>query len=362
MKKTLAIIFVTFIILQLNAQSNKAVTKNASKPGELPINIDFNMGNGIKMTLEMYKMSDLDAFKPVDALLNKFWADLLPIRDSIAKPTISKRIDYFNSAKHGYFKITEHVSDGVTYRYKDDQLHQTKTGEDTLRIGLQTFYKIIRDTVKLYRPVFITFTLDKIESLTTMKDGMADSAISLIQNNTGLSKANKAPVKLYYNYDPVNKIWLPLKNTYQSKKRVFFEPDLYVGLQYARGSWVTSAAAGFQLIHGDYEGERDVFKLLWEPHFIFTKNISNSVFTNRNDFVTFRYYHYNKTSGRQDYYPLSFSFGYLVGRKGDFYEKNTFKFSVPGVTYKSFSLEPEFFFNDFFKHFSPSLKLNFNID
>jgi hypothetical protein len=51
------------------------------------------------------------------------------------------------------------------------------------------------------------------------------------------------------------------------------------------------------------------------------------------------------------------SIGYLIKRNGNWFEKNTVKFSLPGLQSKNIILEPEFYFNDFFKHFSPSLKL-----
>ena len=362
MKRLITLLLTAAVTCQLYAQKNTTLIYNSSRPGELPINIELWLNNGIRMTLEVSKISQLESINNMDSLLHKVWANLLPVKDSISKPFVSRRIDYSSSAKYYQFRILEHASNGTTYKYTNDKLLQTKTEQDTLRIMLQTFDKIIYDSVKLYNPFFITFTLGKIEDIVTITPGIMDSAVVAILSNAKAGNSNKESKRITASYNAVNNKWSALTYARGNTKKVSFEPDLYIGFQYARGVWVPSAALGVQFIYGDYFGERNVFKLLWEPHFFFSRNVSNSLETDRNDFITARYYYYDKDPNPDNYFPLSFSIGYLIRRKGDWYEKNTFKFSVPGVQYKNVSLEPEFFFDHFFKHFSPSLKLNFNID
>ena len=54
--------------------------------------------------------------------------------------------------------------------------------------------------------------------------------------------------------------------------------------------------------------------------------------SDRNDFITFRYYHHQKEGNPFFLETSSFSVGYLVYRKGDWYEKNTFKFKIVSCT------------------------------
>jgi len=44
--------------------------------------------------------------------------------------------------------------------------------------------------------------------------------------------------------------------------------------------------------------------------------------------------------------------------RGNWFEPNTFKFSLPGVRNYTLQVEPEFYFNGFFKNFSPSLRFS----
>ena len=196
-----------------------------------------------------------------------------------------------------------------------------------------------------------------------MNQGQADSVLVEIKQIASARKHKVKEINMNGLYNAENHTWkTPLKQSKNFDDGLFFEPDVYVGFQYARGAWIPSAVVGFQLINGDYDGKREVFKLMWEPHFFFSRDAANKLISDRNDFLTFRLYQYDKEENVGLYSPTSFSIGYLINRQGNWYEKHTFKFSVPGLTYKLISLEPEFFFNDFFKHFSPSLKLNFNLD
>jgi len=364
MKKLILFLLLATISRQLNAQIPAEFIYNEPKPGKLLINIHFYLGNGMRMTLELYNRAQLDSVKNIETLLHKVWADLQHVKDSIKKPFVSKRIDYIVSSKSAHFRILEHPSYGATYSYNqtNEQLLQTKTDNDTLRIKLQTFDRIIKDSLRLYNPFFIMFTLNKMEDIFTIKPGVIDSALATVQNKARTGKPINGFKKMYASYNVETHKWSPFSYDWYSKKKTYFEPDIYMGFQYVRGAWASSFAAGFQLIKGDYEGERDVFKLLWDPHFFFSRDRSNSLNTERNDFITFRYDHYDKKTPPDDDWPSGFSVGYLVRRKGNWYEPHTFKFSIPGIHFKFLSLEPEFFFNDFFKHFSPSLKLNFNID
>jgi DNA-directed RNA polymerase specialized sigma24 family protein len=56
------------------------------------------------------------------------------------------------------------------------------------------------------------------------------------------------------------------------------------------------------------------------------------------------------------------SIGYLVSRKGNWFEPNTFKIGIPGVRSGWLQLEPEFFFHDFLKGISPSIKLTLHYE
>jgi len=179
-----------------------------------------------------------------------------------------------------------------------------------------------------------------------------------------LNKSKKKNWGRYYAmYDVANqKNISPFKSNYFGYgKRKYYEPYIQLGIQYLRGSWAPSTGVGMQLIHGRYDANREVFKLYWEP-FFFTRNSTNNLISQRNDFITFKYNEVRKVQPRDAEIFLNFSIGYLVGRRGNWFEPNTFKFAVPGLGVRNINLEPEFVFNKFFKNFSPSLRLTLEIE
>jgi hypothetical protein len=100
---------------------------------------------------------------------------------------------------------------------------------------------------------------------------------------------------------------------------------------------------------------------MWDPYFFFSRDANNKLVTDRNDFITFRYVETEAKQQPFDYVG-NFSLGYLVGRKGDWFEKNTFKLGLPGVRSGWLQLEPECYFNNFFKNFSPTIKLTIHYE
>lgn len=55
------------------------------------------------------------------------------------------------------------------------------------------------------------------------------------------------------------------------------------------------------------------------------------------------------------------SLGYLVGKGNNFFEKNTFKIAIHNQIGNGITLVPEFYFNDFFKNFTPALKVKISL-
>jgi hypothetical protein len=101
---------------------------------------------------------------------------------------------------------------------------------------------------------------------------------------------------------------------------------------------------------------------MWEPHFIFSKDALNKTITDRNDFVTLRYIAIENSKKEPFDFVGNVSIGYLVSRKGNWFEPNTFKIGIPGVRSGWLQLEPEFFFHDFLKGISPSIKLTLHYE
>ena len=134
-------------------------------------------------------------------------------------------------------------------------------------------------------------------------------------------------------------------------------PAIYGSMQYSRGAFVPSFAAGLSYVISDNKYNDHRVFLMWEPYFFFS-NTNNQFQTYRNDFVTLRMVEFDKPEKGGWSFVQNVSIGYLVGRRGNWFEPNTFKFSLPGIRNHTLQIEPEFYFNNFFRNFSPTLRLS----
>lgn len=339
---------------------------NTPKPKTLHYNFDFLLPNSNKITLELTDVTQLNALVNVDSLVEKVWLDLQPLKDSLTKPLVNRRVDYNSLLNGPQIRITEYPQSGTTYQYIKDELVQTKIEQDTVRIRLLTTFKTKADNEirTLGKPYFIMLRLNNITDIALLPAGVLNQAIEMLRKDLEPAlKKNKESRMFYAMYDVAKqKRMTPVSNSVGSTKRKYIEPYLQPALQYIRGSWAPSIGVGLQLLRGYYNGNREVFKLYWEPYFFFTRGISNDLLTQRNDFITFKY---NTVRARQNNFPdvgLNFSIGYLVDNRGNWFEPATFKFAVPGLMMRNLNLEPEFVFNKFFKNFTPTIKLSLEIE
>jgi hypothetical protein len=138
-------------------------------------------------------------------------------------------------------------------------------------------------------------------------------------------------------------------------------PNIYGSFQFVRGNFSPSMAAGLRYTDFTNANMRSHYFLMWEPYFFFSKDASNKLVTDRNDFITFRYTEMEKN--KQPFtYSANFSIGYLAGRRGEWFEKNTLKVGLPAVRSGWLQLEPEFYFNNWFRNFSPTIKLTIHYE
>src|SRR5687768_2976346 len=78
------------------AQENSIGVKN---PFDLPDNhakrrFTIDLGSGNKMQIEVSAMDDVRYFANMDSIIRAFLKDITPLKDSLADPLTSKRIDH----------------------------------------------------------------------------------------------------------------------------------------------------------------------------------------------------------------------------------------------------------------------------
>ncbi|MBS1640066.1 MAG: hypothetical protein JST94_11580 [Bacteroidetes bacterium] len=358
-----------------NPQLNSESIFNTPKPGGLLNNFEFILPKGNRMMLELSSIHQLKRFPNIDSLLKKVLVDLEPFKDSINNQLSIKRIDCIVGATNNKIRIIQHQPTADYYSIKNKEVTQLKTDQDTLRIRLMlpSYVKgvIINGEKKteLLRPCFVTLIVNNIDDLKNLQENYFTNAI----NNLLMKDLQKAfsgdkekwESGTYYALYSIeaNKRFIPdnIRHFAWGRSRGL-DVAVSVGLQYAKGSWISSAAVGLSYFAKNSNGNKNSFSILYEPYFFFSKDISNNTVVNRNDFIAFAFHNEFKVYNTPKINYQNISLGYLVNRNGNWLEKNTFKFTLPGLQTKNVLLEPEFIFNDFFKNFTPSLKLSLHFE
>ncbi|MBX2939111.1 MAG: hypothetical protein KF880_03450 [Ferruginibacter sp.] len=362
MKQIVIICMGVLITLRADAQFKDFRFIESSIQSKLIKEHHFYHQDGTSMTIHFFSTNQLDSLLQMNNLLQKVWTEIQPVVEQPKYANVLKRVDYLYLNDSSKFRVKDYTHYGDGYLYTDGNARANKLGKDTLRVFLQTRERMGNKGTFYYQTFYLTFTFNEFKDMLLLNDQVIKDAIHAAKQHAPSSKKIGIYPSFPDAYHWEDNRWNKYEPEVKRNKKSFFEPDMNVGFQYVRNAWVPSAAVGIQWVKGSYFRERNVFKLLWEPHFSFTRNADDNLRIRRNDFITFRFVEYSKGENDKVYMPTSFSIGYLAGRSGNLYEKSTFKFSLPGFAYQGLCIEPEFFFHNLFKQFSPSLKILYNFE
>jgi hypothetical protein len=353
-----------FIIYPDRKESITEQMFNSPKPGSSRIRFDFRMSAGNVLMIELSTLSQIDSIPDLDSLAMAVKNSLALFHDSLTDPLAHKRVDILTSNPQR-IRIGIYPQQSNVFSIKNGDVTQLKVEQDTLRITLWSkgFHKNRKGTVPTFDPYYLTFLLNNLADLSNLPFEDLTRIVQQVSKEVDKVKHNDkrySEVKYFAGYlvPSGKKYW---NNNLTVAGKIKFSTDPYVqsAFQYIRNSFVPSAGVGIRLTQKKSDHYEREWRLMWEPLFFFSRNSENKLLTQRNDFISFKQHSKSEFEGESKKVVLvqNVSFGYLISRKGNWFEKNTFKFSLPtGIQYENILLEPEFVFNDFFKNFSPSLK------
>lgn len=333
-------------------------------------------GNG-NMILDLNNIKHLKYLPNLDSLVNAIKPNLQPMLDSFKNDGFNRRIDYLTGGLNPQIRIVNHDNAPQQFVIKDGVMNELKTTQDTIRI--KAFIQVSKEDASLYydtrynasnkpemQPFFLTLVLNNASDINSLPENCLQNCISRLNQELGSDYVSNANPKSNYTaafnmfngkmFSPGRTKWI--KNPGQVPELV---PNIYAGMQFAKGVFVTSFSAGIRFTPANRNNGTNRIYAMWEPHFFFSKDLLNNVITERNDFLTLRYIHQEKRQAPFDFVG-NFSIGYLISRKGNWFEPNTYKVGIPGVRSGWLQLEPEFFFHDFLKGVSPSIKLTIHYE
>jgi hypothetical protein len=368
MKKTIALLMLTSsITASLCAQSNNS-NRSFEVPNDVIMNRRFtiNLDKGNKLQLEMTDITDLSVAGNIDSVLQVFFTDIAPMKDSLADPLTSKRIDYFIDEKgRKKIRFQQFAPKGASFLVNKNELASLRTEQDTVHIIVYILNApepddLVSDKNKRY--YHYTFFMNDVNELQAyFNNNTLNDKLNTLRNNvnekwtpvpgTGtvlLKKDNSITANERKGYSGLSSrdyITLMGSASIQNYKN-YFVPSFSVG-------------AKFTFSNNARTFKRE-FGLFWEPNFLFAKDSSGKLKTYRNDFLTLTF----SQGGITEHNPLKnfsysadFSLGWLRRRSGEFFDKNTFRLGIGKIQMLKTTVEPCLYFNNFFKGVTPGIKI-----
>ena len=331
-------------------------------------------------------MAHLPAVMNLDSLLNIVWSEILPLKDSFPND-LNNRLLNVNLSSTGKTKmrVVTYPPRGNSFVKTTDGLARLKIEQDTLQITgfvreerkfkvnenmkLMVLEKTDHGTYIMYTSWTVTLLINNLSEIPglagTLNPYMKQVAADYT-SLTGYQPRKNAINKVNILYEPLSALSGKDKYTvYLSPKNKYhFEVIVQTGIQNVQSTFGVSASTGVGFTSLLFSRPGKSFFLLWEKYLFFERNTAGQSVKLRNDFITFQF---KNRFGRIDKSPdinlsQNFSLGYLVHRDGDYLNKNTFKLGMPGLEFRNLQIQPQFIFNDFFKDFYPSIKLQVEID
>lgn len=354
----------TGIIRESYAQESKT----SDRIFELPANkvhrkFIIELGRNDKMQIELTELEGLSHVKNVDSLVALLIRDLEPLKDSLTETGLfNRRIDYvLDTTVNKKIRVQRFYPSSSHFVVRDGEASLLKLEQDTITITGK-IYKKIRSGVFGYYPDYsyyrVSFFLNSQHDILLYVDGKLNAKVRTLIENVNRQWVYKGNNYPYLEKDPDIKAPAFRGLVGHSETLAL---RLSVNIQNYKNEFVPSASAGIALVKNTNLVKKR-YGFTAENHFRFAKTSGKNAETFLNSFLTLSYWEESvideDSKGVRKLNP-AVSLGYLVRRRGDFYEKNTFKlglgqFSPFGGNTK---IEPTFYFNNFFKDFTPSLRL-----
>jgi hypothetical protein len=324
----------------------------------------INFDNGNKLAIWVSDVNDLQQLTNLDSLVQVFLKDIDPLKDSLANELSAKSINYFTDKQNRKkIRLLQYPPIGSSFFVDRGGIAALKTVQDTIyMVGILPDPPRPADNTSLKHPRYysLTFYLNDWSDVRNYINGGLNAKIKTLLTN-------------------INGKWVKVKGTgthrlqadnditaFQSRGYgagySFLAGHITVNAQNYKQYFVPSFSLGLRATLTNKERSYKWMPgVLWEPHFFFSKDAQGNLKTHRNDFLMLVYAQ-GGTTDRDPRKEFSFSthvsFGYLVHRSGDYFDKNSFRLGGGQIQLKKTTIEPCMYFNNFFKGVSPAIKIS----
>lgn len=310
------------------------------------------LGKENRLRLDLVDQKVLAQLPDIDSLLHVFIQDMEPFKDSLTDELSTKRVDYrIDAPGRKKIRIQQFKTEGSSFVLDKGDLSALKLEQDTVYI-----------LTHAYR---ITLFINQLGGLSSLVNGTIDAKIHTLRQSHNQQDwiYNKKNDRMHLRTDSDITARRRSGARIQPNDQLEISPSM--SIQNYKNYFVPSFNLGIVLILNNATSvvnkSRYKYKIgaYWEPQFFFSNN-QGKLQTFRNDFITLTFGYGLKDPSVQEKSPLrnEISLSYLVGNKGGFYDKNTFRIGLDKIVlFKNTSIEPLLYFNNFFKGVTPGLRI-----
>jgi len=319
----------------------------------------IDMGKGNRLCLELEDLDDLPRFTNIDSLLIVFLADMKPFNDSLSDPLSWHLIDYAMDAA-GKKKVRLQTFRPTASSYLLDQPEPAvlRLEQDTIRIVLE--YPVTtgrhHDGVRQDR---LSLYLNDYHQLSNYITGGLNEKIRWLQKNIKSYWVRQGKI---WRAEKEPTITAPQPAGYIAMEHDYLSSEIRLNVGNYKSFFAPSFSLGIGLHFNSDESFRH-FAVLWQPVFLFQTNAQGHLQTYRNEFLTVEASRdWKEQTPHAIFLNPAISFGWLVRRDGDLFEKNSYRLFIgrTKLVKNNFILQPGMYFHDFFKGVTPAVNLSIN--
>ncbi|HMK03043.1 MAG TPA: hypothetical protein VK489_02585 [Ferruginibacter sp.] len=313
----------------------------------------INLGKGNQLQVEFSHIKEIGALKRIDSLVKVFIKDIEPLKDSLAEPLNARWLEYLvDTAGIKKIRFRQTAPATPVYILDKGEAAALKLSQDTIVI---TVIEKEPDRLIFYR---LSFYLNRLEDLIEYPDGPLQQKILALEQDPATKYTGERPRPFRLKNDP--DISSPAHYGYVNARMTTFLFRFSVDVQNYKNHFVPSASLGL-IVRTRNNGVLREFGFTEENHFFFSKNSAGKPETHVNRIISLSYgrasLNKERTAGF-NFYPYV-SLGWLLKKRGEFFENNTIKVGAGRFTLFNGStrIEPTFYIDNFYKRISPSLRL-----
>ncbi len=347
-------------------------------PGVLPGALDrhskysFDLGQGNKMLAYARTVQDLQKFQNIDSVLMLFAKEYREIKGALAENTSSRIATYklLDNNQH-QLDITEQASAKQRFQFRvgGSEPLLIKDVQDTLLI-IHTFLKPVKTksgSVQLNEHLYFCLVMNRLDDIEALvQKGIANAKIrQSLQDVAKYPHHNLQKAGFRYDLIYAPDSDTPSFKTVETQNADFIAIHPSVGLGAFRNQLVPNFQADFSFVPSRYG--LIGYTLGWRSLFFTERNdITQRLGAQTNSFVHagITIYDFRRTQSKRinpNHILFGIYLGHSVMRRVDIFDKNTWNLSMTVATKGMFKIQPEIYFNGFFKNVMPGFRVQIGL-